>query len=49
VPPLPPHISFEQAKHFATAVAKGDPSAAGIAEKSLRGKLAELKETLRPS
>jgi pyruvate dehydrogenase (quinone) len=25
VPPLPPHITLEQAKHFAHAVVKGDP------------------------
>ena len=25
VPPLPPHISFEQARHFMSATAKGEP------------------------
>lgn len=30
VPPLPPHIRYEQAKHYATAIAKGDPEAAAI-------------------
>ncbi|MFL5911814.1 MAG: thiamine pyrophosphate-requiring protein [Gaiellaceae bacterium] len=42
VPPLPPHITFEQAKKMAQAMAKGDPERAGVMEKSLRGKLAEL-------
>ena len=30
VAPLPPHIKFEQAKKFATALLKGDPDEAGI-------------------
>ena len=30
VPPLPPHISFEQAKTFASTVLKGDPDEAGM-------------------
>ena len=35
VPPLPPHISFEQAKHFAQA-AVGDPRRAEIVRQSFR-------------
>jgi pyruvate dehydrogenase (quinone) len=46
IPPLPPHISLEQAKAMAKAIAKGDPERWGIMEKSLLGKLAELKESL---
>ncbi|HEX3057243.1 MAG TPA: thiamine pyrophosphate-requiring protein [Gaiellaceae bacterium] len=42
VPPLPPHITFEQAKKMAQAMAKGDPERAGVMEKSFRGKLAEF-------
>jgi len=42
VPPLPPHITFEQAKKMAEAMAKGDPEAVGVMEKSLRGKLTEF-------
>jgi len=42
VPPLPPHITFEQAKKMAQAMAKGDPEAVGVMEKSLRGKLTEF-------
>jgi pyruvate dehydrogenase (quinone) len=41
VPPLPPHITFEQAKMFARAVAKGDPGRRGMIEQSLKDKLAE--------
>jgi pyruvate dehydrogenase (quinone) len=42
VPPLPPHITFEQAKKMAQAMAKGDPERTGVMEKSFRGKLAEF-------
>jgi pyruvate dehydrogenase (quinone) len=42
VPPLPPHISLEQAKNFALAVAKGDPGRRGMIEQSLKQKVAEL-------
>ncbi len=42
VPPLPPHITFQQAKKMAQAMAKGDPERAGVMEKSFRGKLAEF-------
>ncbi|WP_349615842.1 thiamine pyrophosphate-requiring protein [Azotobacter salinestris] len=30
VPPLPPHITFEQARKFASTLLKGDPNQAGI-------------------
>jgi pyruvate dehydrogenase (quinone) len=46
VPPLPPHITVEQAKKMARAMVKGDPERAGVMEKSLLGKLMELKESL---
>jgi pyruvate dehydrogenase (quinone) len=42
VPPLPPHITFEQARMFALAVAKGDPARRAMLDRSLRDKLAEL-------
>jgi pyruvate dehydrogenase (quinone) len=42
VPPLPPHIRFEQAKQLAHAIAGGDPAAPRFLRHSLRGKLAEL-------
>jgi pyruvate dehydrogenase (quinone) len=46
-PPLPPHITLEQARKMATAVVKGDQDRVGMMEKSLRGKVDELKESLR--
>ena len=46
IPPLPPHITIEQAKKMTKAMLKGDPERAGVIEKSLLGKLEELKESL---
>jgi pyruvate dehydrogenase (quinone) len=42
VPPLPPHIRFEQASSLAQAIAKGEPSTVQIAMQSLKGKLQEF-------
>ena len=42
VPPLPPHIRFEQAASLAQAVAKGEPHTLRIAMQSLKGKLQEF-------
>jgi len=42
VPPLPPHIRFEQAKGLAQALVKGDPEAVRIVKQSLKGKLREF-------
>ena len=42
VPPLPPHIRFEQAKSLSEALLKGDPHAGGVLRKSLKGKLQEF-------
>jgi len=36
VPPLPPHITFEQAKAFAAAFWKGDPNQGGVIRQTLR-------------
>jgi pyruvate dehydrogenase (quinone) len=41
VPPLPPHISLEQAKAFASAVLGGDPASRRLITQSLRQKVAE--------
>ena len=41
VPPLPPHITFEQAKKMAKAM-RTDPERIGVMEKSVRGKLVEF-------
>ena len=42
VPPLPPHIGFEQAKNLAKALLSGDPGARGIVRQSLKGKAQDL-------
>jgi pyruvate dehydrogenase (quinone) len=42
VPPLPPHIRFDQAKSMAHALAKRDPAAKQMIKQSLKGKLAEF-------
>jgi pyruvate dehydrogenase (quinone) len=42
VPPLPPHIRFEQATSLAQALAKGEPHTLRIAMQSLKGKLQEF-------
>ncbi len=46
IPPLPPHITREQAEKMAKAMVKGDPERTRVMQKSLLGKLAELKESL---
>jgi pyruvate dehydrogenase (quinone) len=42
VPPLPPHIRFEQAKGLGRALLGGDPAAREIIRESIKGKWAEL-------
>ena len=42
VPPLPPHIRFEQAKGMAHALANRDPAAREMISQSLKGKLQEF-------
>ncbi|MGH6796000.1 MAG: thiamine pyrophosphate-requiring protein, partial [Methylocella sp.] len=44
VPPLPPHISFKNAKAFMSTLWKGDPNELGIIEQSVK----ELVEEYRP-
>ncbi|MFW6323793.1 MAG: thiamine pyrophosphate-requiring protein [Desulfovibrionales bacterium] len=36
VPPLPPHITFEQAKGYISSLVKGDPNAMAMAEQSAK-------------
>jgi pyruvate dehydrogenase (quinone) len=36
VPPLPPHISFEQARHFMFSMVKGDPDLLGMAKQATK-------------
>jgi pyruvate dehydrogenase (quinone) len=42
VPPLPPHISFEQARNFMLAIARGDKGWRDMIEQSLKAKLKEF-------
>ena len=42
VPPLPPHITLEQARAFAGAIAHGDPDRKGVIVQSVKDKLAEV-------
>ena len=43
VPPLPPHITLEQAKAITSALLKRDPGSLGIVRQSLRDKIAQLR------
>jgi pyruvate dehydrogenase (quinone) len=40
VPPLPPHITFEQAKGYMSSIFKGDPNAFGIVKQSAKQMIA---------
>src|SRR3954447_8040974 len=42
VPPLPPHIEFEQAKNLARALAAGDAARGQIVRQAVKGKLQEF-------
>jgi pyruvate dehydrogenase (quinone) len=42
VPPLPPHITFEQARHFVLSVARGDSGRRAMIEQSFKAKLKEF-------
>jgi pyruvate dehydrogenase (quinone) len=42
VPPLPPHVTFDQARSLALAVARGDSGRRSFLERSLKEKLREL-------
>jgi pyruvate dehydrogenase (quinone) len=42
VPPLPPHATFEQAKHLAQALVKGDPNAKDVVKQGIKGKIQEF-------
>jgi pyruvate dehydrogenase (quinone) len=45
VPPLPPHITLDQAKHFASALLKVDPAETSIIAGAARQVLADLLPT----
>ncbi len=42
VPPLPPHVSLDEAKAMLSSLLKGDPDAGAIVRQSFRGKLEEF-------
>ena len=42
VPPLPPHITMQQAKAMMFALAKGDPARGDVVRQSLKEKVAEF-------
>ena len=42
VPPLPPHITFEQSRNLMLSIARGDEGWREILEQSLKAKLKEL-------
>jgi pyruvate dehydrogenase (quinone) len=44
VPPLPPHITLQQAKNFSIALAKGDPDEVGV----IKGTARQVFETIMP-
>ncbi|GMO31680.1 thiamine pyrophosphate-requiring protein [Bradyrhizobium sp. TM233] len=44
VPPLPPHITLQQAKNFSLALLKGDPNESGM----IRGAARQVLETILP-
>jgi pyruvate dehydrogenase (quinone) len=44
VPPLPPHITLQQAKNFSIALAKGDPNEVGV----IRGAARQVMQTILP-
>jgi pyruvate dehydrogenase (quinone) len=44
VPPLPPHITFEQAKSFMMSVVKGDPERGGYIRQALENMFPSLAQ-----
>lgn len=42
ITPLPPHVTFDQAKAMLKAILRGDPDAPGLIRQSFRGKIEEF-------
>ncbi|MBW3596056.1 MAG: thiamine pyrophosphate-requiring protein [Planctomycetes bacterium] len=42
VPPIPPHITWEQTKAMMSSIIKGDPDSGDIIKKSFKGKMKEV-------
>ena len=49
VPPLPPHITLEQAKNFTTAILKGDTGAKGMIRQAFRDAIASWEKRRKTS
>lgn len=47
VPPLPPHITFEQARHYAAAIIH-DPDRKGMLKETVRGVASTFAEKVKP-
>lgn len=47
VPPLPPHITFEQARHFAASLFKGDSHARGEVVQAVKEMAAKVRSKLK--
>ena len=47
IPPLPPHVTVEQATNLARAMIKGDPQRLGVVQKSLLAKMRESRTLAR--
>ena len=45
VPPLPPHISFEQARNFMSTLQQGDPDAGGMIKGAFHQAMAAFGST----
>jgi pyruvate dehydrogenase (quinone) len=48
VPPLPPHINFEQAKGYMSALFQGDPNEKGIINQSAKQMISSYLTRLKP-
>ena len=42
MPPLPPHVEWEQARSLMAALLKGDPGAKDIVKQGFKGKVQEF-------
>jgi pyruvate dehydrogenase (quinone) len=45
VPPLPPHVTWEQAKSFATSILRGDANALGFVKQTIKETVAAFTPT----
>jgi pyruvate dehydrogenase (quinone) len=45
VPPLPPHITLEEARHFASSIVEGDEDTAGMITQTIKNVAAKWLPT----